>query len=237
MKIIVNADDFGASNSTNEAIDYAFRNGIIDRTTIMVTSPECEDAMQKAFEGGYYGSVGLHLHLDGDACLSENLKSYGLSNPSFWRNSKNRFLIFDAKLRKALKEEIEAQMQRYIELGCTLMHIDSHHHRHLDVSILVLVIPLAKKYGFKSMRISRNVGPGLSGVKGFLKKLINKSIRRQFQTTDYFCSYGIFQTARFDDNKSVEIMVHPVKQGNQYIDLEFDIKNDKYNTLDSLSFE
>lgn len=65
MRIVVNADDFGASKSTNEAIDYAFRNSIINRTTIMVTSPYCEDAMQRAFDGNYAGSVGLHIHLDG----------------------------------------------------------------------------------------------------------------------------------------------------------------------------
>ena len=47
----------------------------------------------------------------------------------------------------------------------------------------------------------------------------------------------MYQTARFDDDKSVEVMVHPVKQGDQYVDLEFDIKDGQYNTLDSLSFE
>lgn len=65
MKVIVNADDFGASESVNDAVDYAFRKGIINRTTIMVTSPCCEDAMRRAFNGNYAGSVGLHLHLDG----------------------------------------------------------------------------------------------------------------------------------------------------------------------------
>lgn len=237
MKVIVNADDFGMSRSTNEAIDYAFRNGIINRTTIMVTGTECEDAMKRALNGSYAGSVGLHLHLDGANSLTQDIREYNLSSPSFWKKTRNRIFIPDRGLRNAIRAEIEAQMQSYVELGCTLMHIDSHHHRHLDLSILMLVIPLAKKYGFKSVRISRNVGPGLGGVKGLLKKLINMSIRRRFQTTDYFCSYGIYQTARFDDDKSVEVMVHPVKQGDQYVDLEFDIKGGQYNTLDSLSFE
>lgn len=125
--------------------------------------------MQRAFDGNYAGSVGLHLHLDGADSLTQDIREYNLSSPSFWKKTRNRIFIPDRGLRNAIKAEIEAQMQSYVELGCTLMHIDSHHHRHLDLSILMLVIPLAKKYGFKSMRISRNVGPGLGGVKGLLK--------------------------------------------------------------------
>lgn len=184
MKVIVNADDFGASESVNEAVDYAFRKGIINRTTIMVTSPCCEDAMKRAFDGNYAGSVGLHLHLDGEDkwSLTQGIREYNLSSPSFWKKTRNRIFISDRSLRNAIKAEIEAQMQRYIELGCTLMHIDSHHHRHLDLSILILVIPLAKKYGFKSMRISRNVGSGLSGIKGILKKDCQLHCQKKFSS-------------------------------------------------------
>ena len=45
------------------------------------------------------------------------------------------------------------------------MHIDSHHHVHHIPSILPSVIKLAQKYGFKSMRISRNIWHGVSFLK------------------------------------------------------------------------
>lgn len=238
MKVIVNADDFGASESVNEAVDYAFRNGIINRTTIMVTSPCCEDAMNRAFNGNYAGSVGLHLHLDGGGkrSLTQGIREHNLSSPSFWKKTRNRIFIPDRGLRNAIRAEIEAQMQRYVELGCTLMHIDSHHHRHLDLSILMLVIPLAKKYGFKSMRISRNVGPGLGGIKGLLKKIVNFIIKMNFQTTDYFCGYRAYKALKVEGSKTIEIEVHPAKKGDLYVDSESGLRDGNYNTLDSLSF-
>ena len=54
-KRIVNADDFGASPSVNQAIDYAFKNGIINKATLMVNMPHVQDAVYKAIRGGVYG--------------------------------------------------------------------------------------------------------------------------------------------------------------------------------------
>lgn len=63
-KRIVNADDFGASPSINQAIDYAFKEGIINRATLMVNMPYAQDAVQLAIDGGYIDKIGLHLCLD-----------------------------------------------------------------------------------------------------------------------------------------------------------------------------
>ena len=53
-KRIVNADDFGASPSVNQAIDYAFKNGIINQATLMVNMPHVQDAVYKAIRGGIW---------------------------------------------------------------------------------------------------------------------------------------------------------------------------------------
>ena len=53
-RVIVNADDFGSSQSINDAVDYAFKQGIINRTTLMVTRPFAEDAVNQSIRGGVY---------------------------------------------------------------------------------------------------------------------------------------------------------------------------------------
>lgn len=54
QNLIVNADDFGRTLSINDAIDYAFKEGIINRTTIMVTHPCVQDAVNKSIWGGVF---------------------------------------------------------------------------------------------------------------------------------------------------------------------------------------
>lgn len=86
------------------------------------------------------------------------------------------------------------------------------------------------------MRISRNVGSGLGGIKGFLKMIVNYIIKRNFQTTDYFCGYRAYKAVKLEDSKSIEIEIHPAKKGDLYVDSESGLRDGNYNTLDSLSF-
>ena len=46
--MIINADDFGYSESVNKAISDCFERGLINRTTIMVNMPHAEEATAMA---------------------------------------------------------------------------------------------------------------------------------------------------------------------------------------------
>lgn len=215
----VNADDFGASLSVNEAIDFGFKKGILNRTTIMVNMPYVQDAVNKAINGGYMDRIGLHLNLTEGEPLTETILNYNLfGDRSFWGHKKNLFYINDKNLKQALRNEIVAQMGRYIELGFTLMHIDSHHHNHTMPSILPIVINEAKKHGFVSMRISRNIGPQIGFTKRILKSVVNTWIRSQFNTTKYFGGFIDYDYANLRADASVEVMVHPDIVDNKVID-------------------
>lgn len=50
--IVINADDFGRSIGRNEAIDYAFKNGLIGSASLIVNAECTQDAVNKAFTGG-----------------------------------------------------------------------------------------------------------------------------------------------------------------------------------------
>ena len=109
-------------------------------------------------------------------------------------------------------------MQKYIRLGFTFMHIDSHHHLHHIPSILPLVISQAKKYGFKSMRISRNIGLGISPLKRIIKNIINHRITKNFETNIYFGNMQNYRESDLSEYDNFEIMVHPCIKGDKYFD-------------------
>lgn len=59
MNIIITADDFGRSLERNEAIDAAFRHGLIKSAGLMVSTPYTQDAVNKAFRGGVFKQIAL----------------------------------------------------------------------------------------------------------------------------------------------------------------------------------
>ena len=61
-RLIVTADDFGASFSVNEGIEQAHVHGILSAASLMVTGDAVEDAVARARRLPRLG-VGLHLVL------------------------------------------------------------------------------------------------------------------------------------------------------------------------------
>ena len=61
-RLIVNADDFGASRSINEAVIRAQREGILTTASLMVNEAACDEAVELAKQNPRLG-VGLHLTL------------------------------------------------------------------------------------------------------------------------------------------------------------------------------
>lgn len=224
MKIIVNADDYGYSSSINSAISSSFSKGIISQTTIMVNMPAVEEAITISKQQGFFNRVGLHLNLTEGYPLTESIKnneyftnSQGEFNASLTNCVKYRFYI-PRKQKKCICEEINAQMKKYNDIGFSLLHLDSHHHIHNNISILFILLKLAKKHGFKSIRICRNMGiNNISIIKRFYKFLINQIIKFLFNTVNYFGSYSDYKTSINKGN--IEIMVHPDILDSEIIDV------------------
>ena len=53
FEFLINADDLGLSEEVNEAIIYGFQQGFLDRTSLMVNMPFCDDAVRKARQYGF----------------------------------------------------------------------------------------------------------------------------------------------------------------------------------------
>lgn len=223
MKYFINADDFGISDSVNQAIVQCFKENRINRTTIMVNMPEAENARKLAIENGFLDKVGLHINLVEGPALSEECRKCcpcvenGILRGTFHISPIDR--IYTSKeIRNAVRAETEAQIKKFLEMGFTLMHADSHQYTHTYLSIAGVINELIVKYGFTSLRISRNIPtrnicPPYCIYKYFYNKIIGrlKVNGERIYTTRYFGDVSNFKT--FIKNHSllrdIEIMTHP----------------------------
>ncbi len=219
IRTIVNADDFGISKEVNEAIRESFEKRIITNTTLMVNMPYAGEAVELAREQGFSERVGLHLNLTAGKPLTKKITRFpmfcdrdGNFNAKFHLSTSTRLHI-GKKASQAVREEIEAQICRYLSYGLPEKHLDSHHHVHTDLSIFKQARPIIQSYGFRSVRISRNMYDTTTWFNAQYKRYYNKEIRKMdMVSADYFGSFKDYTAYRgkLPDNSLVEIMLHPM---------------------------
>lgn len=216
-RVIINSDDYGMNPSINDAIISAFNSNFISSTTCLVNYPEgFIDGHDKLVANNIkMNSVGIHLNLTTGKPLTESISknSRFCENGFFHCRVRDTPLLFlDKKSRIDVKIEIDAQIQRFIEvMGCKPSHIDGHHHIHTEFAIFKIVMVLAKKYEISCMRKTRNLGiEGIGIVKKIYKHLLNFLIERNFSTTNFFGSLTDLDGQVLDSTKTYEIMVHAV---------------------------
>ena len=222
---IINGDDFGLSENVNIAIAKCFQEGLINRTTILVNMPAAQAACDMARELGFLDAVGLHINLVEGPAMSELCRKNtflcdenGCFRGEFYKNIRYRFFV-DKDCHKAIEAEIEAQIQKYLEMGFTLMHADSHRYLHTYPTVARAAEPLLKKYGFCSLRISRNLMGNDTGLFFRVYKFFyNRHVRSLagMKTSQYFGSMDDFLLAPKDED--TEIMVHPVMRDGVLMD-------------------
>jgi len=154
-RLIVTADDFGASVAVNEGIEIAHRTGILTAASLMVAGEAAEDALIRARHMPALG-VGLHLVLvegrptlppervpdlvDGSGHFRANMALAGAS------------MFFRPTVRRQLAQEIEAQFAAFAATGLPLDHVNAHKHFHLHPTIAGLILKIGARYGIKAAR-------------------------------------------------------------------------------------
>ena len=245
-RLIINADDFGISREVNSAICECFSNYMITSTTLMVNMPFCDEAVALSKERGFDERVGIHLNLTSGQPLTEDIRYFkcfcdrdGMFNAAFQKNTATR-LRLTREESKAMGKEIEAQLVKYLHYGLPDHHLDSHHHVHTNASVYRELSPLLKKYGIRSVRLSRNMYKKMSCLKALYKKRYNRSLSRSgVFTTDYFGSFKDFSACHEDlaDNSLTEIMVHPMYDSyGKLVDTKTDMyyEKDFFNRLNAV---
>lgn len=233
IKLVINADDYGFAENQTEAILESFRRGIISSTTVMVTMPDFTRSIVRAKEEGVFDKIGLHLNLTQGYPLTEPIRACahfcgqdGAFNKVF-HNSKWCRFVLSSQEKEAVAIEAEAQMKAYLEAGFPLLHLDSHHHSHTDPSMAKVVLPIARRLGFRSVRLSRNIPrAGFGLAKRWYKKLFNNYAQGLgFTCAHYFGSVTDFEHAasQLPRDAIVELMTHPSFQKDGRFDLSGDL--------------
>ncbi len=172
MHVIMTADDFGASGEINEAINRAFRFGLLTEASLMVNGAATEEAICFAKENPQF-SIGLHLVLtDGRSTLPPKMIPHLVDDQGNFPASPELagFKYFFSKpCHQELKHEIEAQFERFAAIGLKLSHVDGHQHLHIHPTIFPLILPIAEEFGARGIRIPRddlaaNLGYSRSGL-------------------------------------------------------------------------
>lgn len=155
-QLIVNADDFGASDEVNEAIIRAHKEGVLTSASLMVTGAAFEQAVRLAKENPRL-AVGIHLvTVVGRSVLPKSeIPSLVDEGQNFSNNPTAAGLkyFFSMSARRELKKEIRAQFEKFHSTGLPLSHIDGHLHLHVHPVIFNAALELGAMHGARRMRV------------------------------------------------------------------------------------
>src|SRR5512140_2864174 len=156
-RLIVNADDFGKSESVNEAVLRAHREGVLTTASLMVNEPACAAAVQIARENPRLG-VGLHLTLlcGRSALPPRDIPGLVDSEGNFTNNPAGAGFryFFSSGLRPQLRAEIHAQFEKFRATGLSLDHVNGHLHLHLHPTVLAILTEDADALGIRRARLT-----------------------------------------------------------------------------------
>lgn len=217
-RVVINADDFGMSLSTNRAILAAFERGLISSTTLIVNRPGFHDACELVHNYRLTGKVGLHFNLTSGAPLTSecaNCTAFCDENGQF--RKRRRILYLDTQEKIALRTEIAAQYHACVAQGILPTHLDSHHHVHTEIGVMPVIIEMAMHLGIKGVRLAWNCGHPPVGRR-WLRYVVAQAIRDRQNTL--LRKNGLARTRFFGSARDVsriirsaiediEVMVHP----------------------------
>lgn len=155
-RLIVTADDFGASLPVNEAIEQAHQNGILTTASLMVGAAAALDAVERAKRMPSL-KVGLHVVLVCGrpllpaAQIPDLVDDQGNFSTQLVRAGINFF--FRPKIRQQLEAEIRAQFAAFHNTGLTLDHVNAHNHMHVHPTVLSLILKVGREYGARAVRL------------------------------------------------------------------------------------
>lgn len=170
LSVIINADDFGANEEVNCAIEECIKKGLITSSTIMAGGKGFDEAVVIAKQHPEI-SFGVHLTLDEFYSLTEHplLKEYGLidDNGQFIKGAYRRISEYPEDLIDAISEEWIAQIRKVKAAGINVSHIDSHHHVHVcpKLKSVIARIMLAENIGRIRLNTLRTFGMYIHHVK------------------------------------------------------------------------
>ena len=209
-QLIVNADDFGLTESVNRGILDAHRDGIVTSATLMANGIAFESAAA-ASKRFYRLGIGVHLNLTegtpvADAPRIRTLVDRGgrlhMTPARLWAG------IATGRVSLAhIEFELRAQIKKVIRTGVRPTHFDGHKHIHVLPDVSEIVIQLAREFGVPAVRCPmeqnahaslpvRSLGPlAISRIKQYLVSRAVSAMARSFRRK--LEQAGLLSPARF----------------------------------------
>src|SRR5215831_2317450 len=223
-RLIVNADDFGISETVNEAVIRAFTEGVLTSCSLMVTGAACEHAVSLA--RAHPGlAVGLHLvTVMGRAMLPPaEIPTLVDASGNFATNSIVAGLkyYFSPQARDELRRELRAQFEAFAATGLRLSHIDGHLHMHVHPVVFQAAVVLGTRYGVRRMRVPQEEyrlavkfdrqHAGTKAVYTILFKGLARRMQRQLRVSGFVYAervYGNLHSGRMDEQYFLYMLDH-----------------------------
>jgi predicted glycoside hydrolase/deacetylase ChbG (UPF0249 family) len=214
--LIVNADDFGLSESVNQAILLCYTAGYINSSSFITNTPLFEDTVKLIKQNPIIRNLGLHGNFAEGKPLTNFKHAQFLDANGDWDLAKTQ--KYSNSLKSQIKSdfvaELYAQIDKALNAGLTLSHLDSHYHLHILPCFYNIFIQAAKKYNLK-LRLSQTSHEH-NLIKYFYRSYINSKIRlNNCNYSNTFENLGEF-LRKFPGNasKNIELMAHPDMDNN-----------------------
>jgi predicted glycoside hydrolase/deacetylase ChbG (UPF0249 family) len=193
VRIVVNADDFGASAETVAATIECFEQGALTSATIMPTMPAADEALAYA-RGRPDLSFGVHLAFVGNGqersaadphdvpALVDESGRFPAARPVRLRALLRRLPVAE------LEREIAAQLALVRDAGVEVSHVDSHRHLHKLAPFQQALRSVLPRFGIGRVRTVQDVylSRPLFRATYWVGSVWRRPLRRAFRTTDHF---------------------------------------------------
>jgi predicted glycoside hydrolase/deacetylase ChbG (UPF0249 family) len=230
VRIVVNADDFGASAETVVATIEGLEEGTLTSATIMPTMPAVDDALAYARDHSEK-SFGVHLTFVGNGderCAADPGEIPALVDETgrFPAATPVRLRALLRRLPVAqLEREIAAQLSLVRDRGVEISHVDSHRHLHKLAPFQAALRSVLPRFGIERVRTVQDVylSRPLLGATYWVGPVWRRPLRRSFRTTDHFYmpastgdlgwADGLLQRVGELRGATLEVGVHPGYDG------------------------
>lgn len=189
-RLVVTADDFGASAEVNDAVLETHAHGILTAASLMVAAPFATDAVVRAKSVPSL-RVGLHLVLvEGKPVLPAAQVPDLVDGRGHFRTDMARAgaaMFFLPSVKKQLAAEIAAQFEAFAATGLALDHVNAHKHFHLHPTIASLMLSIGRDFGLKAARVPLEPAATLARIEPYggsavaaLTRPFAQGLRRRF---------------------------------------------------------
>jgi predicted glycoside hydrolase/deacetylase ChbG (UPF0249 family) len=222
-----NADDFGWADGQNLAVERAHNEGVLKRASILANGLAFNQAVEIAQRSPGL-AVGVHLTLnEGAPLLSyKQLKHLVAPDGEFWQTPADlvRLWMRGHLTAGSVLPEWRTQLERALNAGIHVSHLDSHKHVHMLPPLLDAIILLSKEYGISKIRLPLEniflapLRPSSLVLWAFAYRARRYLVRAGRRFSERFIGFGASGKMTLDHleravhqagGRSIEVMVHP----------------------------